>query len=322
MTRLFTAACAAVTRFFAVWILAAALAGLRFPGLFSWALPHVSLLLGVIMFGMGLTLSADDFRLVMRRPWYVAAGAAAQFGIMPIIGYALAVLFDLPPELAVGVVLVGAAPGGTASNVITWLARGDVPLSVTMTSVSTLLSPLLTPLITLRLAGRWVPVPAGEMFVSVIEVILVPVAAGVVVHRLFPRPVKALAQALPAISVAGIVAIVGAVVGVNAQRIAASAGTVMMVVALHNGIGLALGYTAGAAAGMGEPQRRALGIEVGMQNSGLAVTLAMAHFAPPAAVAGAIFSVWQNLSGAVLAAVWARRDARAARRANERPGRA
>lgn len=307
MKKTLKAVCAAVTRLFGVWILAVALASLRFPGLFRPALPHVSLLLGLIMFGMGLTLSAEDFHLVMRRPRYMLAGAAAQFTIMPLAGYALAVLFDLPPELAVGVVLVGAAPGGTASNVITWFARGDVPLSVAMTSVSTLLAPAATPLLVLWLAGRWVPVPAAEMFLSVLKIILVPVVAGLLVHRLFPRLVRAVEPGLPLVSVAGIVVIVGAVVGVNAERIAASAGLMLLLVFLHNAIGLVLGYAAGAAIRMGEPQRRALSIEVGMQNSGLAVSLALTHFSPPAALAGALFSVWQNLSGSLLATVWARR---------------
>lgn len=301
--------CSLGTRFFAGWVVLAALTGLLFPEFVKPVLPHVPILLGLIMFGMGLTLSAADFRWVLHRPLYVLAGAAAQFTVMPLIGYLLAVLFHLPPELAVGVVLVGAAPGGTASNVITWFAAGDVAFSVTMTSVSTLLAPLATPWLTLWLAGRWVPVPSGEMFLSVVKVILLPVALGGLIRRFLPRLAQGVKPVLPLVSVIGIMLIIAGVVGINAAKWRTSGGLVFAVVLLHNMIGLLLGYTLGWSIRMNEPQRRALSIEVGMQNSGLAVSLALTHFTPAAALAGAIFSVWQNLSGALLATIWARRPA-------------
>lgn len=307
MSRRLTTLAAFVQRSFAGWVVLAAVGGFVAPPAFTWAIPHIPLLLGIIMFGMGLTLSAGDFAAVLARPRDVFAGAAAQFTVMPLVGYALARFFHLAPELAVGVVLVGTCPGGTASNVITWFARGDVALSVTMTSVSTLLAPIATPLLTLWLAGAWVPVSAAALCLSVLKIVILPVALGVLARRTCARAVERALPLLPVVSVLGIVLIIAAVVGRNASQIATSAAAIFAVVILHNLIGLALGYGTGAAARMSEPKRRALSFEVGLQNSGLAVALALAHFSPAAAIAGALFSVWQNLSGALLAAWWARR---------------
>ena len=297
------------SRYFAFWVLLAAVIGLLRPLTFQIALPHISLLLGVIMFGMGMTLRIEDFKEILSRPKEVDVGVVAQYTIMPLLAYVLAESFRLPGDLALGVVLLGACPGGTASNVITFLAKGDVALSVAMTTASTLISPIMTPLITLILAGAWAPVPAGGLFVSSLKIVLVPVLLGLAVHIYFEEEVSRWISALPLVSVATIVAVVGAVVGANAEQILSAALTIFAVVILHNLFGLLLGYVAGSAISTNERKKRAIAVEVGMQNSGLAVALAMAHFNPVSAIPGAIFSVWHNISGPILATWWTRRDA-------------
>lgn len=298
------------SNYFAFLVILAAVVGLVRPSTFQAALPHIPLLLGVIMFGMGMTLRVEDFSEVLIRPKDVAVGVLAQYSIMPLLAYGLARAFALPDDLAVGVVLLGACPGGTASNVITYLAKGDVALSVTMTSVSTLFAPIMTPLLTLWLAETWAPVPVGGLFVSAVKIVLIPVLLGLAVHIRFSEQVEKGIAVLPLVSVATIVVVVGAVIGANAQQILTCALTIFAVVVLHNLLGLALGYGAGLAMGMNEPRKRAIAAEVGMQNSGLSVALAMSHFNPAVAIPGAIFSVWHNISGPVLATIWSRRDHR------------
>lgn len=277
------------------------------PGGFTWIVPHISLLLGVIMFGMGLTLSADNFKEVFRRPKQVLVGVVVQFTLMPLIAYGLAVGFRLPPDIAAGVILVGCCPGGTSSNVMTMLARGNVPLSVTITSVSTILAPVVTPSLTLLLASKWLPVSAASMFMSVFTIVLLPIGLGLIAKTLFPGAVAGGAKVLPLVSMLGIMAIVGAVVGANQQMLAETGLLLLFVVVLHNGLGYATGYLVARWTGMEFPERKTVVIEVGMQNSGLGAALATAHFSPLAAVPSALFSVWHNLSGSLLAAWWSRK---------------
>jgi len=265
-------------------------------------------LLGVVMLGMGLTLSAESFAAVARRPALVALGVGLQFLVMPLAGWLLALLFGLPPQLVAGVVLVGAAPGGTASNVITYLARGDVALSVTLKASSTLLSVVLTPALTWLYVGRTVPVPTAEMLLGVVQVVLAPVALGVLLNRWLGRRLDTVRAVFPAFSVSAICLIIAIVVATNREEIGQLAAAAVAVVVLHNLVGLAAGYWATRWLGYGEAQCRTLAIEVGMQNSGLAATLAMKYFTAAAALPGAVFSVWHNLSGASLAAHWVRRD--------------
>jgi BASS family bile acid:Na+ symporter len=256
---------------------------------------------------MGLTMRPVDFAIVAKHPKAVILGVLAQYTVMPLLGFAIAHLFGLPPLLVVGMVLVGAAPGGTSSNVIVYLARGDVALSVAMTSISTLLAPFLTPLIVLGLAGSTLPVAAGDLFLSIVQMVLVPVVAGLLLRRFATRAVEAVLPALPLVSVIGIVVVVAAVVGANADAVLSTGLLLALAVVLHNVLGLGIGYGLGAVSRVPESARRAVSIEVGMQNSGLAAALATAHFAPLAALPGALFSVWHNLSGAVAATFWARR---------------
>ena len=279
-----------------------------FPELFAWTVPHTSLFLAVIMFGMGLTIRAEDFRVVLSRPKALLAGCVAQFTLMPLLAYMLTQAFSLPVDLALGVILVGCCPGGTASNVITYLARGDVALSVGMTVVSTLLAPVMTPLLVYVLAGSRVDVSLVAMMLSVVEIVLLPVLAGLVLRAAAGRLAARMTEFCPLVSVLGIVLIVGGIIAVNAEKIAESGLLVLLLVFLHNGAGLVLGLMAARVLGMNQAGSSALSIEVGMQNSGLAVALATANFAsnPMATLPGALFSAWQNISGSLFAG-WRRR---------------
>ena len=308
LPRILVALSRSAGRYFALWVVLGTILGSIRPELVAWVGPHIPFLLGVIMFGMGMTLSGSDFKNALRRPREVAAGVLAQFTIMPLVAYGLALGLKLPPDLAVGVVLVGACPGGTASNVVTYLARGDVALSVSMTSIATLLAPVLTPMLTLGLAGQWIPVSAGALFLSIVKIVVLPVAAGVLAHRFLSKIVAQMTPLLPLVSVSAIVLIVAFVVSANLDRILATAATVFVAVALHNLFGLGLGFALARALGMEESKTRAVTIEVGMQNSGLAVSLAVLHFNPAAAIPGALFSVWHNLTGPALATYWARKS--------------
>ena len=263
-------------------------------------------LLGLIMFGMGLTLSAKDFRVVFSRPKDVLIGCLAQFTVMPLMAWMLVWAFNLPKELALGVILVGCCPGGTASNVITFLARGDLALSVGMTATSTILAPLLTPLLVWLLAGTMVEVDTVGMLLSILYVVIAPIIGGLLCQRYLPQTTRKVVPYLPAFSTLMITMVVGIVVSHTADKLMAGGMIVILVVMLHNLSGLAIGYSIGRLLGLKREKRIALSIEVGMQNSGLASSLAVLHFAayPLATIPGAIFSVWHNISGALAARLY------------------
>ncbi|MCD2843662.1 bile acid:sodium symporter family protein [Pseudomonas aeruginosa] len=306
--RALTALSRFVSASFPFWVLLFAILAFFRP---AWFLPltaAIAPLLGLVMFGMGLTLKGEDFREVARHPIRVLIGVLAQFVIMPGLAWLLCSLLQLPAEIAVGVILVGCCPGGTASNVMTWLSRGDVALSVAITSVTTLLAPLVTPALVWLLASAWLPVSFAAMFLSILQVVLVPIALGLLAQRLLGERTRQVAEVLPLVSVFSIVVIIAAVVAASQARIAESGLLIMAVVMLHNGFGLLLGYLTGKLTGMPLAQRKALAIEVGMQNSGLGAALANTHFSPLAAVPSALFSVWHNLSGSLLAALFRRLD--------------
>jgi BASS family bile acid:Na+ symporter len=262
--------------------------------------------LGLIMFGMGLTLTGPQLTAVLRRPRWLLLGIGLQFLIMPTLAWGLAELLGLPPTLAAGLILVGACPGGTASNVMTYLARGDVALSVAMTAASTLVAPLATPWLTLWLAGTRVDVPALAMLIDILRIVLLPVLAGVLLRRYLAGLAKGLARWLPGLSMLLIALIVAIILALNRHQLAATGTLVAGAVVLHNGFGFALGYLGARLGGAGPAQRRAIAIEVGMQNSGLATALAIKFLPPLAALPAALFSVWQNLAGLGLAAAWRR----------------
>lgn len=287
---------------FPLLVLAAGAAGLTTPGTFSGWAPNVPYLLGVVMFCMGLTMTPRDFSGVVKRPWAVALGLVAHYVIMPGLGWLIANALGLSPQLAAGVILVGCAPSGTASNVVTYLARGDVALSVSVATVSTVLAPLVTPPLTLLLAGEFLPVDAESMVTDILKTVLLPVVGGLVVRLVAGRFIQRALGLLPWLSAVTIGVIVAIVVAASADAIKSAAALVLLAVVLHNGLGLALGYGAGKLARLGAPASRAMAFEVGMQNSGLAASLAAAHFSPLAALPAAVFSVWHNVSGAVVAA--------------------
>lgn len=315
-------AIASLSRFvgktFALWAALFGAAGFLFPELFKWVLPQVPYLLGIIMFGMGLTLTAADFKILATQPRAVLVGIVAQFAIMPATAWLLVKLFALPPEIAIGVILVGCCPGGTASNVITFLARGNVALSVGITSVTTLLAPIATPAVFYLLANQWIDISAAAMFWSIVKIVLLPILGGVVLHTLFKRQTEAAADVLPLVSVVSIVLIIAAVIGASKGKIIESGLLIFGVVVLHNGIGYLLGFFTAKLFRLPYDAQKTLAIEVGMQNSGLGAALAAAHFAtmPVAAVPSALFSVWHNISGAVLASYWAGKAERAERAAS------
>lgn len=257
----------------------------------------------LVMFGMGLTLKIEDFALVFTRPRDIIVGCVAQFTIMPLLAFALGKIFSLEVGLLAGVILVGTCPGGTASNVITYLSKGDVALSVGMTSVNTLLAPLLTPAITYLLLKESVHVDVVSMFLSIVKVVIVPIGLGFLINKFFGKVTQKLVGILPAVSVIAIALIVGTVVSHNAQKILTTGAIVFAVVILHNLLGYACGFGLGKLLRMNASKTKALSVEIGMQNSGLATSLAGNAFPSlaMATVPGAIFSVWHNLSGAVLA---------------------
>ncbi len=296
--------CHYISEYMGLLVLAAALLALSFPDIFGHVRPKViNYLLGVVMFGMGLTLNLRDFKIVFSRPKDILTGCLAQFTVMPLIAWVLARCFQLDEALALGVVLVGCCPGGTASNVITYLAKGDLALSVGMTGVSTLLAPLLTPLLTWALAGKSVDVDVASMFLSILWVVILPIVVGLLVKWMWPTFTEKATDYLPAFSSIAIAFIVSIIIAANADKLLAGGMIIVLVVMLHNICGLGLGFLIGQLLGLSAPKKRAISIEVGMQNSGLACSLATIHFAayPLATIPGAIFSVWHNLSGATVA---------------------
>ena len=303
--------CHYISKYMGVLVLAVSLLALAFPSVLQQVpTKAINYLLGVVMFGMGLTLNLRDFKIVFSHPKDVIVGCLAQFTIMPLLAWGLARAFQLDEALALGVVLVGCCPGGTASNVITYLAKGDLALSVGMTGVSTLLAPLLTPLLTWGLAGKSVDVDVVGMLLSILWVVILPIVVGLIVKGLWPKFTEKATDYLPAFSSVAIAFIVAIIIAANASKLLAGGLVIVIVVILHNLCGLSLGYLIGRLLGLAEPKKRAISIEVGMQNSGLASSLATLHFAayPLATIPGAIFSVWHNISGAMVARLYTSRS--------------
>ena len=302
--------CDLIARWMGLMVLMVAAVALWLPKSFSWIDPWViNPMLGVIMFGMGLTLSPNDFKIVLSRPKDILIGCLAQFTVMPLLALGLSWLFSLPKELALGVILVGCCPGGTASNVITYLAKGDLALSVGMTATSTLLAPVLTPLLVWLMAGTMVDVDTIGMLQSIVYVVITPIVIGLLCQRFLPETTKKVVPYLPALSSIAIALVVGIVVSHNADRLLAGGLLVILVVMAHNLLGLSIGFLLGKLLRLQKPKCVALSIEVGMQNSGLASSLAVLHFAayPLATIPGAVFSVWHNISGALVAKLYQRK---------------
>lgn len=298
-----------VGKYMGIIVLAAAALALFVPKSCLWIQTGwVNYLLMIVMFGMGLTMKLSDFGIVFSRPKDVIIGCTAQFVIMPLLAFALGKVFGLDRALLVGVILVGTCPGGTASNVITYLSKGDVGLSVGMTSVSTVLAPLLTPALTYLFLRTSVDVDVKAMMISMIQVVAVPISLGILINKLLPKVCERIKDILPSVSVAAICVIIASVVSHNSEKILSTGAVIFAVVILHNLLGYAFGYLAGVLFKMDLPRKKAVAVEVGMQNSGLAASLAGSAFPDlsMATVPGAVFSVWHNISGAVLAAVFRR----------------
>lgn len=293
-----------ITRLFPVWAIALSVLAYYMPAPFIELKSAIVPLLTLIMFSMGLTLNINDFKRALAMPRLIVTGLLLQYSIMPLAALFIATALQLEPTLAIGMILVGASPGGTASNVITYLARGNVALSISLTSISTILAIALTPAITLLIADTSIQVPAGRMFLSILYIVIFPVTSGLILKHFFARHILAVEHYLPLVAIAAIVLIIAIITALNAGQFSQIGVTVLIAVVLHNTVGLLAGYGSARLMRYPEKECRTLAIEVGMQNSGLAVALAIKHFSAAAALPGAIFSIWHNISGSALAFIW------------------
>ncbi|MEK4860929.1 bile acid:sodium symporter family protein [Staphylococcus sp. FSL W8-0774] len=296
------------TKTFIFWMLFAAVLGFIFPSHISILGGFVPYLLGIVMLGMGMTIDPKDFKIVLQSPKPVIIGVILQFTIMPTLAFLIAKGFQLPPEIAIGVILVGCCPGGTSSNVMSYLAKANVALSVAITSVSTLIAPFVTPALIYIFAHEWLKVSFASMLWSVVQVVLIPIIIGFVFQKVARRFAQKTATALPLISVIAISLILAAVVAGSKTQILKTGLLIFVVVILHNILGYTIGYVLAKVFRMDYKDKKAVTIEVGMQNSGLAVSLATVHFSPLAAVPGAVFSLVHNISGPILAKYWSSRS--------------
>lgn len=293
---------------FPVWAICLSLVAYFLPSPFIEMKASIIPLLAMIMFSMGLTLNMSDFKRVLSMPKLIISGLVLQYTVMPLAALATARLLQLDPSLTIGLILVGSCPGGTASNVITYLARGNVALSISLTSLSTIMAVVLTPAITLLIADKSIDVPAAKMLISILYIVIFPVASGLVLRHFFTHSIKLIEVYLPFIAVSAIVLIIAIITALNVEQFSHLGVTILLAVVIHNAIGLLAGYSGARLLGYGVKECRTLAIEVGMQNSGLAVALAIKHFSAAAALPGAIFSIWHNLTGSVLAYLWTRKN--------------
>ncbi len=301
-----------INKYFVVWVIAASVLALYQPTAFSWLGDYISPLLGIVMLGMGLTLTPPDLKRIIERPRDVFIGALAQWLVMPVAAYLLVQAFSLPTEIGIGIILLGASPGGTSSNVMTYLSKGDVALSIAITSLTTIAAPIVMPAWVLFLAGSEIQVTFAQLSEEILLIVLLPVVSGIVIRQLLDRRAPNVAEAsltvFPSVSVAAIVVIVSAVVGLNAETIFGVSLFALAAMIIHNTIGLASGYTVGRAANMPTDRVRACTFEVGLQNSGLATALAVTFFTPLSSLLPALFSVWMLIVGPLLATYFARKS--------------
>lgn len=295
------------TSLFPLWAITLSVIAYLIPTPFIELKSSIVPLLTVIMFSMGLTLSMEDFRRALSMPKLIISGLVLQYSIMPVTALVVANVLQLDPALTIGLILVGTCPGGTASNVITFLAKGNVALSVSLTSLSTLLSVFLTPFITALVADTAIDVPAGKMLTSILFIVILPVSLGLILKHYYAYKIKSIDTYLPLVAIVAIVIIIAIITALNAGQFVQLGSILLLAVVLHNGIGLLAGYGSAKLLGYQSKECRTLAIEVGMQNSGLAVALAIKHFSAAAALPGAIFSIWHNLSGSLLAYFWSKK---------------
>lgn len=298
-------------KYFVVLVVLVAIAALIFPTPFLVLVKTkflgqslVTIGLGIIMFIMGITMDEKDFKVILTNPKDIFIGCLAQFTIMPLIAFVLAKVLNLPSELAVGLVLLGTCPGGSASNVMTYLAKGDVALSVGMTTVSTLLAPILTPILTYFLAGQWVKIDIIVMVLDIFKVVIIPIFLGLVLHKLFKEKILKISKFLVVIPILTILMVMAMCVAPNRVNLINSGMILIVAVCVHNWLGFALGYMAGSLTRMNEAKKKALAIEVGLQNSGLAVGLSAQFGNPLCALPAAIATVIHQVSGSFIANVF------------------
>ncbi|MCC7576534.1 MAG: bile acid:sodium symporter family protein [Methanomethylovorans sp.] len=296
------------TSLFPIWAIILSVIALLYPGAFLPYKDAIPFLLGLVMFAMGMTLVLEDFMLVFKRPKVVIIGTVLQYTLMPLAGFIIARSLTLSPELTAGVVLLGCCPGGTASNVICYLAKGDVALSIVLTSVSTLISFLMTPLLTWLYIGQMIDVGIYDMLLSILQIVIVPVVLGITINSLIGTRIRNIRHSFPAFSVVTIVFIIAVIMATNREIVISAGLLITSVVIVHNLLGLASGYGLSRLMGLSEIEARTIAIEVGMQNSGLSVALAIKHFTAAAALPGALFSIWHNISGSFVAFYWAERN--------------
>ena len=297
-----------ITKLFPLWAIIFSLLAYFYSDLFSGFKSAIVPLLTVVMFGMGMTLRWDNFREIFKTPLVILLGVGLQYLVMPGAAYLISVLLDLSPEMMAGVVLVGCSPGGTASNVITYLGNGNVALSITLTLTSTVLAVVLTPLFSYIILNHVVPVPAAEMFIDILQIVLIPVLAGTAINSFFNKKIEKIRNIFPLLSTLAIVVIIAIIVALNKSKLEEMNLIIIAAVMLHNAMGLTFGYFVPKMLKYDKRVCRTICIEVGMQNSGLSVALAVKFFSAAAALPGAIFSIWHNLSGSILAAWWRLRD--------------
>ena len=279
----------------------------RFPQLLAPGADWIVPLLGIVMLGMGMTLRYENFLEIIKRPRVITVGVLLQFLFMPLIAFLVSMVLGLEEALLVGMVLVGSCPGGTASNVICYLSRGDVALSIILTTTSTVLAVFLTPLLAWLYIGQRVPVPVLEMMLDIFKIIFLPVAAGVMLNHYFGEKLHLIKRVFPFISILAIILIIGIIMALTQPQLHLVAIPVLTAVVWHNLMGLLAGYYVTKWLGYDEKTCRTIAIEVGMQNSGLGVALAKNYFSILSALPGAVFSVWHNISGSIYAGYWTRK---------------
>jgi len=294
-------------RLFPLWAIALSVVAYNMPTPFAELKGSIIPLLTIIMFSMGLTLSLQDFKRALAMPKLIISGLVLQYSVMPLAALLIAKLLQLDPTLTIGLILVGTCPGGTASNVITYLAKGNVALSISLTSISTLLAIVLTPALTFLLADAAIEVPTLKMLSTILAIVIFPVALGLLLKHYYAYRIQTVEHYLPLVAVCAIVLIIAIITALNASQFAQLGGSVLIAVILHNGLGLLAGYSSAKLLGYNAKECRTLAVEVGMQNSGLAVALAIKHFSVAAALPGAIFSIWHNISGSLLAFFWSKK---------------
>jgi BASS family bile acid:Na+ symporter len=294
-------------RLFPLWAIVLSTVAYFMPSPFADIKAIIIPLLAIIMFSMGLTLNLDDFKRAISMPKLIISGLVLQYSVMPLTALLIARIMQLDPALTIGMILVGSCPGGTASNVITYLARGNVALSISLTSLSTILAVVLTPAITLIIADTSIEVPAGKMLISILTMVILPVGLGLTLNQYFTKYIKIISPYLPLFAILAIVLIIAIITALNVNQFSQLGATVLFAVIAHNTIGLFIGYASARLLGYPAKECRTLAIEVGMQNSGLAVALAVKHFSATAALPGAVFSIWHNLSGSTLAFFWSKK---------------